>query len=83
MASYQRRAENRAEKLTGENYTVPGADPTRNPAFCAVYAGVVLVHGGTKLVLNIHRGWVGERRPPPPLRLAEPRRGLTALSLRG
>jgi ABC-type bacteriocin/lantibiotic exporter with double-glycine peptidase domain len=28
---------------------------------CAVYAGVVLVQGGTKLVLNIYRGWVGER----------------------
>ena len=28
---------------------------------CAVYAGIVLVQGGTKLVLNIYRGWVGER----------------------
>lgn len=28
---------------------------------CAVYAGVVIVQGGTKLVLNIYRGWVGER----------------------
>ncbi len=28
---------------------------------CAVYAGVVLVHGGTKLGLNIYRNWVGER----------------------
>jgi ABC-type multidrug transport system fused ATPase/permease subunit len=28
---------------------------------CAVYAGVVLVQGGTKLVLNIYRGWVSER----------------------
>jgi ABC-type bacteriocin/lantibiotic exporter with double-glycine peptidase domain len=28
---------------------------------CAVYAGVVLVQGGTKLALNIYRGWVGER----------------------
>jgi ABC-type multidrug transport system fused ATPase/permease subunit len=28
---------------------------------CAVYAGVVLVHGSTKLVLNVYRGWVGER----------------------
>jgi ABC-type multidrug transport system fused ATPase/permease subunit len=28
---------------------------------CALYAGVVLVQGGTKLVLNIYRGWVGER----------------------
>jgi ABC-type multidrug transport system fused ATPase/permease subunit len=28
---------------------------------CAVYAGVVLVQGGTKLVLNVYRGWVGER----------------------
>jgi hypothetical protein len=27
----------------------------------AVYAGIVLVHGGTKLALNIYRGWVGER----------------------
>jgi ABC-type bacteriocin/lantibiotic exporter with double-glycine peptidase domain len=27
----------------------------------AVYAGVVLVQGGTKLVLNIYRGWIGER----------------------
>jgi ABC-type multidrug transport system fused ATPase/permease subunit len=30
-------------------------------ALCAVYAGVVLVQGGTKLVLNVYRGWVGER----------------------
>ena len=30
-------------------------------ALCAVYAGVVLVQGGTKLALNIYRGWVGER----------------------
>jgi ABC-type multidrug transport system fused ATPase/permease subunit len=30
-------------------------------ASCAVYAGVVLVQGGTKLVLNVYRGWVGER----------------------
>ena len=28
---------------------------------CAIYAGVVLVQGGTKLVLNIYRSWVGER----------------------
>ena len=28
---------------------------------CAVYAGVVLLQGGTKLVLNIYRSWVGER----------------------
>src|SRR5271167_1082338 len=28
---------------------------------CAVYAGVVLVQGGTKLVLNVYRSWVGER----------------------
>src|SRR6516162_2122434 len=28
---------------------------------CAVYAGVVLLQGGTKLVLNVYRGWVGER----------------------
>jgi ABC-type bacteriocin/lantibiotic exporter with double-glycine peptidase domain len=27
----------------------------------AVYAGAVLVQGGTKLVLNIYRSWVGER----------------------
>jgi ABC-type bacteriocin/lantibiotic exporter with double-glycine peptidase domain len=27
----------------------------------AVYAGTVLVQGGTKLVLNVYRGWVGER----------------------
>jgi ABC-type bacteriocin/lantibiotic exporter with double-glycine peptidase domain len=28
---------------------------------CAVYAGTVLFQGATKLVLNIYRGWVGER----------------------
>ncbi len=28
---------------------------------CAAYAAVVLVQGGAKLVLNIYRGWVGER----------------------
>ena len=28
---------------------------------CAIYAGTVLVQGGTKLGLNIYRGWVGER----------------------
>ena len=28
---------------------------------CAIYGGVVLVHGGTKLGLNIYRNWVGER----------------------
>jgi|SRR5579862_82093 len=28
---------------------------------CAVYAGTVLLQGGTKLVLNIYRSWVGER----------------------
>src|SRR5438552_1141319 len=28
---------------------------------CTIYAGVVLVQGGTKLVLNVYRGWVGER----------------------
>jgi ABC-type multidrug transport system fused ATPase/permease subunit len=28
---------------------------------CVIYAGVVLVHGTTKLVLNIYRNWVGER----------------------
>ena len=27
---------------------------------CAVYSGVVLVQGTTKLVVNIYRGWVGE-----------------------
>ena len=30
-------------------------------ALCAVYAGTVLVQGGTKLALNIYRGWVSER----------------------
>jgi ABC-type multidrug transport system fused ATPase/permease subunit len=30
-------------------------------ALCAVYAGTVLVQGGTKLALNIYRSWVGER----------------------
>lgn len=29
-------------------------------ALCAVYAGVVLIHGSTKLVLNVYRNWVGE-----------------------
>jgi hypothetical protein len=28
---------------------------------CAVYAGIILVQGGTKLALNVYRGWVGER----------------------
>ncbi len=28
---------------------------------CGIYAGVVLVHGTTKLWLNIYRNWVGER----------------------
>jgi len=28
---------------------------------CMVYAGVALFHGGLKLVLNVYRGWVGER----------------------
>jgi ABC-type multidrug transport system fused ATPase/permease subunit len=28
---------------------------------CAVYGGVVLVHGAGKLALNLYRGWVGER----------------------
>jgi len=28
---------------------------------CAIYAGVVIVQGTTKLVLNVYRGWVGER----------------------
>ena len=27
---------------------------------CAVYAGVALVHGLLKLVLNVYRGWVAE-----------------------
>jgi ABC-type multidrug transport system fused ATPase/permease subunit len=28
---------------------------------CAVYGGSVVLQGGTKLALNIYRGWVGER----------------------
>src|SRR6476660_8489261 len=28
---------------------------------CAVYAGIVLVQGGTKLIMNVYRSWVGER----------------------
>jgi ABC-type multidrug transport system fused ATPase/permease subunit len=28
---------------------------------CAIYAGSVVLQGGTKLGLNIYRGWVGER----------------------
>src|SRR5277367_6193090 len=28
---------------------------------CAVYLGAVLLQGGTKLVLNIYRNWIGER----------------------
>src|SRR5579863_8100408 len=28
---------------------------------CAVYAGTVVVQGGTKLIVNIYRSWVGER----------------------
>ncbi len=30
-------------------------------ALCLLYAAIALGHGGTKLVLNIYRGWVGER----------------------
>src|ERR1700730_14603339 len=30
-------------------------------SLCAVYAGIVLIQGGTKLALNFYRGWVGER----------------------
>src|ERR1700731_67769 len=30
-------------------------------SLCAVYAGIVVVQSGTKLALNIYRGWVGER----------------------
>ncbi|MBV9014812.1 MAG: ABC transporter ATP-binding protein [Alphaproteobacteria bacterium] len=28
--------------------------------YCAIYVGVVLFQGGTKLVLNIYRNWIGE-----------------------
>ena len=28
---------------------------------CLVYAGIVIVQGAAKLVLNVYRGWVGER----------------------
>ena len=28
---------------------------------CAVYAGFVILQGTTKLVLNVYRGWLGER----------------------
>jgi ABC-type multidrug transport system fused ATPase/permease subunit len=28
---------------------------------CAVYGGIILVHGASKLGLNLYRGWVGER----------------------
>jgi ABC-type multidrug transport system fused ATPase/permease subunit len=30
-------------------------------ALAAVYAGTVLLQGGTKLVLNVYRSWIGER----------------------
>jgi ABC-type multidrug transport system fused ATPase/permease subunit len=30
-------------------------------SLCAIYGAVVLVQGSAKLVLNIYRGWVGER----------------------
>lgn len=30
-------------------------------ALCAAYAGIVVVQGASKLVLNVYRGWVGER----------------------
>ena len=30
-------------------------------ALCAVYAGAVIVQGGTKLGMNIYRGWISER----------------------
>jgi hypothetical protein len=30
-------------------------------SLAAVYAGTVLAQGGTKLVLNVYRSWVGER----------------------
>ncbi|HUA52465.1 MAG TPA: hypothetical protein VMB81_09890, partial [Candidatus Sulfotelmatobacter sp.] len=28
---------------------------------CAIYGGIILVHGSSKLGLNVYRGWVGER----------------------
>src|SRR5689334_23212026 len=28
---------------------------------CGTYAAAALVQGGTKLVLNVYRGWIGER----------------------
>src|ERR1700733_4399557 len=30
-------------------------------ALAGVYAGVILLQGGIKLVLNVYRSWVGER----------------------
>src|ERR1700676_3125024 len=44
---------------------VDDAVKNRNYSFvlvlCAVYVGVVLFQGVTKLILNVYRNWVGER----------------------
>ena len=43
------------------NDLVKGREYRAIVILCAVYCGAVLVQGGTKLVLNIYRSWVGER----------------------
>jgi len=48
----QRRAVNDLVKHRAYNFII---------ILCALYAGVVFVQGGTKLALNVYRGWVGER----------------------
>jgi ABC-type multidrug transport system fused ATPase/permease subunit len=48
----QRRAVNDLVKHRSFNFVV---------VLCAFYAGTVAVQGGTKLALNVYRGWVGER----------------------
>lgn len=46
---------------------------------CIIYAGVVLFHGGTKLVLNLYRGWVrfSQQRVQSPLSPSGIRRKLS------
>ena len=48
----QRRAVNDLVKHRAFNFVI---------VLCALYAGAIVVQGGTKLALNVYRGWVGER----------------------
>src|SRR5206468_1609885 len=61
LAAIQHRSQRYSPQMLKLNCSTKHRNFSLIIVLCAVYTGTVLLQGGTKLVLNIYRSWVGER----------------------